>query len=392
MSIPDPGILFFPAPAVIIQVLGRVCMNKIKKIPVIMAIMLAAVCCLPVYAETLISDDVILFENFEYDPAAYVMGQNFCYGPGDEETDPQLTPPTGTLESRGNYWIGTRRNFMRNMESYAAIAPGKGVGGGSAVSIASGVTYDGDSQTDIQMFTPSPLDVSSYKYLIVWCDFSNVQLRGSSFSLITSDGVYGGTDERDNEYDPFWYLADGSSSWQELELGSDNVFGTGQDVPIGGMKGYFAFELADFVPRQKIYTTGQSGVTDELPMNSIVGVTLWFDFPNDEAGVYDNVPFYLDNILFTKNLSVQGIPEVVDEPEEISPAPEAPAPADEAAAAAPPTAAPAPAAEAAPAAAPVAAAAPATPAAAAQTGDSAALIALAAVAALGCAVAAAKKR
>ena len=164
-------------------------------------LLMAGLLALPVPAATSKTDDVILFEDFEYDPAAYTMGENFCYGNGDQET-----PPTGTYENRGKYWIGARRNGDHDMLSYASIVPGAGVDGSAALSVSSTVTYSDNSQSDIQVFTEEPLDVSAYKYLIVWCDFTKVELRGSSFSLITKDGIYGGTDERDGEYDDYYYL------------------------------------------------------------------------------------------------------------------------------------------------------------------------------------------
>ena len=78
-------------------------MKKITLFALIIAVLIAAASLTPLYAATLTGSDIILFEDFEYDPAAYVMGQNFCYGPGDDENDPQVSAPTGTFENRGLY-------------------------------------------------------------------------------------------------------------------------------------------------------------------------------------------------------------------------------------------------------------------------------------------------
>ncbi len=276
-----------------------------KFISLILAvIILGGTMLINISAASAASEDIYLFEDFEYAPETYVMGENFCYGNGH-----QTDAPTGTYENRGFYWIGDRRSKeMPSMFSSAELETASGQDSSTGLKITSSVTHNERSQTDIQVFAKQPVDASEYNYLVVWCDFSDVEFRAAGFSLITSDGIYGGTDERDGQNDSFYYLADGESEWEELVLGSDNCFGKDEDCPIIEMKGYFAFDLTHFKARTKIYSTAKSGHTGAVPLDSIVGVSLYFDHPNDEAGVYTNVPFYMDNILFTKELNVSNIP------------------------------------------------------------------------------------
>ncbi len=172
----------------------------------------------------------------------------------------------------------------------AEIAEGKGVDGTDALMVGRTTfagAYNVDNTAVIwKLDTPGML--GDNKYLIVWLDFTGqnaeaVNFRKACFGLMVagSNSPYR-TDDKD-EPTPFYYLADGSTTWQEMSHGSDGCFGADQGSSISGKKGYFAFPI-DNMLQGSIALTGTSIIS---------GVYMYYTYA---YGTQNCSKFYIDDV------------------------------------------------------------------------------------------------
>ncbi len=139
--------------------------------------------------------------------------------------------------------------------------------------------------------------VGTNKYIVMWCDFTNVELAKASLGIVSTDGseMPYRTDDNNGKTPKFYYLADGSTEWEELKHGTDGCFGTEQDGTVLGKKGYFAFPIADF--RQ-----GTKRVNEDTAM---LGLYFYASLPGD---TYLNQSFYIDNIMLVEDYTTATLP------------------------------------------------------------------------------------
>ena len=116
-------------------------------------------------------------------------------------------------------------------------------------------------------------------------DFTDIEFRKACVGLLSSDGPdpYR-TDDANMKKPTYYYLADGSTQWQELRLGEDGCFGKSDGSSVYGKCGYFAFKIEDLI---------QDG---RLPTEDTL-VTGFYMFLSIDANKYSDVPFYIDNIM-----------------------------------------------------------------------------------------------
>ncbi len=181
------------------------------------------------------------------------------------------------------------------MEGTATIqvVEGVGVGGSGALEIrrSSIKNFEFVLETETKK-------IGSNKYLVIWCDFTQVNFRKACFGFASDGGVelpYR-TDDNDGTSPKYYYLADGSTEWQQLSHGGDGCFGQDDGGSVMGKKGYFAFPIADF--RQ-----GSNAPTEDT---LITGFYMYASLYWGET--YLNKPFYLDNIMLVENYLTVELP------------------------------------------------------------------------------------
>lgn len=233
------------------------------------------------------------FENY----SSFKAGANRVYADGDV----------------ADYWIGNWADANEQDAVSAEIVDGKGVNGSKALKIVS----EAMDNVGLYLFTTASnkisTDYTGMKYLRVWMDMSgdvgfrkaNYGTTDSSYSLFTTD------EENSNNTEwPFYYMADGSSSWETMYHGGDGCFGDAQESDVYGFKGYFAFPVEDFVIRDNANWDGLDKDTP-APMGDVTGVYLFWDYSDLLAG---GDPFYIDNIEFVADYTVFDAPAAAHEP------------------------------------------------------------------------------
>ncbi len=144
-------------------------------------------------------------------------------------------------------------------------------------------------------------EFSSPAYLRVWVDFTGVDFRKANFGLIAPTGDLYTTDESDYVPDLFfYYLPEGSDTWQQFTHGSDGCFGTEQASSVKNFKGWMAFPVEDFTYR---YGTGSGAGSagEAYPHNEIAGVYLFWNYSSDTA---EGCKFVLDELQLVADYTV----------------------------------------------------------------------------------------
>lgn len=136
------------------------------------------------------------------------------------------------------------------------------------------------------------------KYLVVWIDFTNVEMRKACVGLTSKDGYENPyrTDDNDGTSPKLYYLPDGETEWIELSHGKDGCFGRDEGGNVIGYKGYFAFPIEDF--RQGAKQMNE----DTLVTGFYFYGSLW------KSEEYLNVPFYIDNVILCKDFTELELP------------------------------------------------------------------------------------
>lgn len=168
---------------------------------------------------------------------------------------------------------------------FLEIKDGKGVGGSKALEVKRDKTGNYEFVLD---FEGGKLHES--EYLIVWMDFTDVELRKGCVGLVGNDGVK--HPFRTDDYDTtttYYYRADGQEDWTAHTLGGDGCFGSGDSSSVKGKKGYFAFSL------EKLRQGAKSLADDEL----ITGFYFYGSFEKDDP-TYIDVPLYIDDVMLAK--------------------------------------------------------------------------------------------
>lgn len=237
--------------------------------------------------------------------------------------------PVYNAEDAADYWIGNWDSGGQNGLEAAAIVDGKGVGGSKALEIYE----DATDNVGLYLFGEKsgiPSDYTGAKYLRVWMDLTDMGFRKANWGVIDSTYSLFTTDEVDEVGCLFYYLADGSSEWVEMEHGGDGCFGDAQNSDVYGFKGYFAFPVADFWIRSNANWDALDAGTP-ANMSDVKGVYLFWDYSDYLIG---GDKFYIDNIEFVEDYKVFDTAAAAEET--AAPAEETAAPAAEETAAAAP--------------------------------------------------------
>lgn len=173
-------------------------------------------------------------------------------------------------------------------------AEGVGVDGSDALL----VSRDNASNFEFVIGLENVGRLGENKYLVVWIDFTNVEMRKACVGLTSKDGYENPyrTDDNDGTSPKLYYLPDGETEWIELSHGKDGCFGRDEGGNVIGYKGYFAFPIDDF--RQGAKQMNE----DTLVTGFYFYGSLW------KSEEYLNVPFYIDNVILCKDYTELELP------------------------------------------------------------------------------------
>ncbi|MBO5287344.1 MAG: metallophosphoesterase [Clostridia bacterium] len=197
------------------------------------------------------------------------------------------------------------------LESFDGTAPstgtsgfeGAGLSGSLTLGIAEGKGNDGTNALEVIRSQTSNSEIYIYfneelygtignnKYLVVWMDFTNVELRKGCTGLLYAGGnVAYATDYDDGTNPPYYFLAEGETEWQTLSHGGDGCFGSADGSSVKGKRGYFAFRIEDY-----LRSNDKSQITADT---ILTGFYMYLDIKDSS---YANVPFYIDDIVLVED-------------------------------------------------------------------------------------------
>lgn len=210
--------------------------------------------------------------------------------------------PAYTLNDPADYWDGAWNSSDENGdELMAEITEGVGFNGSKGLVVSS----SGVNNAGLYLFATDAngivKDHTGAAYLRVWADFSEVEFRKGNFGVMDSTYSLFTTDEVDNAWECKFYYSEDGANWTEMKHGSDGCFGDAQESPMLGLKGWFAFPVADFTIRENANWELYDTLT---PANAadVVGVYLFWDY--SDGGAYAGTPFVLDNVEFVADYTV----------------------------------------------------------------------------------------
>ncbi len=225
--------------------------------------------------------------------------------------------PAYSLNDPADYWHGEWNGMNENGDVLSAeITEGVGFNGSKGLAVSS----SGNANAGLYLFATEGngivRDHTGAQYLRVWMDLSEVEFRKGNFGVV--DGTYClfTTDEVDAAWECKFYFSEDGAEWTEMLHGDDGCFGDAQASNMLGLKGWFAFPVADFTIRSN---ANWEVYEDKTPagMNDVVGVYLFWDYSDN--GVYTDTPFILDNLEFVADYTVFDYPLTAE-----APAPEVP--------------------------------------------------------------------
>ena len=229
------------------------------------------------------------------------------------EADP-FTPPTpvfkdgATLEVTGDIKLTAYDQQALRGEAKAEYVNTNGVDNSASIKVTR--TFGGAANQaghlELHMDIASAGKLGENKYLVVWVDFTNVEMRKACFGLSDENGNIYRTDDDDGTYPEFYYLADGAAEWETLKHGKDGCFGVGDDgsQSVKGKKGYFAFPVEDF----------QKGKTAISADTVVDGVYFFLTYPEDKVNTVVAEPFYLDDFQLVEDYTTITEPDEPDTP------------------------------------------------------------------------------
>lgn len=232
--------------------------------------------------------------------------------------------PVYAFDDPADYWDGEWSGGNENGDELTCeIRDGVGYNGSKGLVVAS----SGTNNAGLYLFATAdnkiPTDYTGSAYLRIWADFSEVEFRKGNFGVVDSTNSLFSTDETDENWECKLYYSEDGVNWEEGYHGGDGCFGDGQIFPMEGLKGWFAFPIADFTIRENANWEGLDPLTPANPAD-IKGVYLFWDYSDN--GDYTTKEFVLDNIEFVADYKVFDTAAPAEEaPAEEAPAEEAPA-------------------------------------------------------------------
>lgn len=193
---------------------------------------------------------------------------------------------------------GANGDFIAKVTKIS-LANNRGVDGTKALSV--NVTDFNNSAylNNFELHIPFPESsvgtIGEAKYIKVYMDFtgadSKIDFRKACVGFFKNKSMIGPyrTDDNDNSKPAFYYKADGASSWKTMKHGGDGCFGSAEGASVKGLKGWFAFPIADMY----------SGATKPNENTPIYGVYFYFCLSNPSMV---NNAFFIDDISFVKEL------------------------------------------------------------------------------------------
>ena len=141
--------------------------------------------------------------------------------------------------------------------------------------------------------------VGNNKYIIVWMDFTEVEIRKACIGFTSTAGAefpYR-SDDNNGSYSKFYYLADGATEWETLSLGYDGCFGAGDGgaSKVKGKKGYFAFEI-DSLIQDRAFPNADTLITGFYFYGSVLNAS------------FINTAFFIDNVIIAEDYKTSALP------------------------------------------------------------------------------------
>ena len=212
-----------------------------------------------------------------------------------EEADPIIYDfETETIITATSY-NGNTAEFTKCEEITAEVKDGVGLDGSKGLVVKRSAYNDHNDANNIEITfnLAENVELGSYKYVMVWLDLStnDVDFRKACAGLIVNNEE---DSYRTDDYDvksPFYYLADGATSWVEMSHGGDGCFGNAQEGSVRGLKGWFAF------PTEYM----QQGSTK---LNETSVVTGFYFYASYASADYANREFYFDNFMLVEDYNI----------------------------------------------------------------------------------------
>ncbi len=152
------------------------------------------------------------------------------------------------------------------------------------------------NNTEVRISMETPGRMGDNKYLRVWMDMSGdgtaVDFRKACFGFLENNQT--STPFRTDDLDspsPFYYLADGETTWKTMQHGNDGCFGQAENSSVKGLCGWFAFPLEN-MRKGSTAPTADTVITD-----------IYFYYCLSSASMAGN-RVYIDNIALVEDYTV----------------------------------------------------------------------------------------
>jgi len=152
------------------------------------------------------------------------------------------------------------------------------------------------NNAEVRISLETPGTPGNNKYLRVWMDLTGdgtaVDFRKACFGFLENNRIASPyrTDDLDSP-SPFYYLADGETSWKTMKHGGDGCFGQAEGSSVKGFCGWFAFPIENML----------QGST--APSSDTVITDIYFYYCLSQASMAGN-HIYLDNIALVEDYTV----------------------------------------------------------------------------------------
>ena len=180
----------------------------------------------------------------------------------------------------------------------AELTGTRGLNGTCALGVSRNKFADNHNgnNTEVRISLETPGTPGENKYLRVWMDLTGdktaVDFRKACFGFLENNRIASPyrTDDLDSP-SPFYYLADGETSWKTMQHGSDGCFGQAEGSSVKGLCGWFAFPLDNMLQ-------GSTAPSDDTILTDI-----YFYYCLSQASMTGN-RVYIDDITLVKDYTV----------------------------------------------------------------------------------------
>lgn len=195
-------------------------------------------------------------------------------------------------------WNNNISEAAQTDQIVAELTVGRGLDGSGALGVTRNNFADNisDNNAEIRISLETPGLPGENRYLRVWMDLTGdgtaVDFRKACFGFLANNQISSPyrTDDLDSP-SPFYYLADGETSWKTMQHGDDGCFGEAEGSSVRGLCGWFAFPL-EYMLRDS-----------DAPSDDTVITDIYFYYCLSQASMTGN-RVYIDNISLVKDYTV----------------------------------------------------------------------------------------